>query len=521
METAVKNLKNLTGVNFPPSFKEIWERGRYDLIQFGRDFCDFDVTCVGRDKLPHEGEIKWFKNHLWAPERILACGNRWGKTASASVKLRHHLLYQTRKDRYAQLTNEYRALSLSMTVPMARLSFDDAFFGGMNNPFYRRFIVDEECHTAARDPQPIMVIGQGGHQKDAWRSELWARSTTKGARYLLGTDFDFVNYDEASRDVNGKKLRQEVLLMRMVDREGRIDYTSTGNGKNWYWELFLEGRKDEIHDNYYSQTGPVTENPSIPREAIERAASRMSVAMREQNIYGGFADVGVFFSMDSIQECYKNIDYSIPAKPVKNAQYVMSGDFGRTQDKTVILVARCDVTPAKLVFGEEMENVEFPEQFKRVAEVHRTYNNAPMLGDETSLGGKMAVELLALQYGVRIDGLSLSGGKAAKQALLVAGQEALLGRRIIWPFVPEFREMYDQLAFYQIQDKYIDTDWVMAFCLLAEQLKRTVYRESDTLEVFDMLTGSIRRDLETGKAYIPGMESDSMPTEMDSMNYGR
>ncbi len=526
MQRAVSNLRELAGVNVPPAFKEIWERGRYDIVQFGRDFCDFDATAVGPEKLPHVGEIAWFTNHPWARERFLACANRWGKTISASVKLRHHLLYQTRKARYAHLTNEYRALSLSMTISMARLAFDDAFYGGMDNPLYRRFIVDDECHVAPRDPQPIMVVGQGGRSQGIWRSELWARGTTKAARHLLGIDLDFANFDEAARDPNGKQIREDVLLMRLLDREGRLDYTSTGNGKNWYWELFMAGRKDEEGKRFYSQTGPVHENPSIPREAIEDAESRMSAAMREQNIYGGFADVGVFFSFEAIQSCYKDVEYYMPVDPERGAGYVMAGDFGRKQDKTVVLVAETDTLPAKIVFGEAMglgtEYPDWPDIFKRVAEIHRTYNNAPLLIDSTAMGGDMAYQLLPSEYGVSsIDGHQIGGHRKTKESLLITGQQALLGRKIIWPFVPALREMCDQLAFYVVEDKNISTDWVMAFCLLAEQLQRKVYQEPDSIEIFDVLVGSVRRDWETGKVYIPGMVETEMPTEMDSSTYGR
>ncbi len=483
-------------------------------MQFGKDFCDFDASI-------HAGEMNWLNNYPWASERILACGNRWGKTLTASVKLRHHLLYQARRAKYAHITHDYRCLALSMTVSMARLAFDEAFYGGLNHPLYHQFIVEGECRAGLGNPQPMMVIGQGGHGRDSWRSELWARSTVKGARFLLGTRFDFMDYDEASRDVQGKKLREEVLLMRLADREGRIDYTSTGNGKNWYWELFMEGRKDETHGRYYSQTGQVYENPTLPKEFIEELASKMSAGMREQNIYGGFADVGVFFSHEALQNCYTDVDYLFPQEPKKKHRYVMAGDFARKMDKTVILVADIDTTPAQLVFGEEMERVDWPDQFERTADIYRTYNNAPLLADETAMGGDMVVQFLGLQYGVNVTGLQVGGTQKSKEALLIAGQRALMERKIIWPYVPQLRELYDQLAFYTIEDKNIATDWVMAFCLLAEQLQRTLYREPDIIQIFEPLVGSIRRDWETGRVYIPGLSEKEMPKEMDSMTYAR
>ena len=83
-----------------------------------------------------------------------------------------------------------------------------------NSPLLKRFVVD----IKRRDPFPVLILGDpaGG-----WESKIWARSAAKGGTYLLGRAFDFVNWDEAAREPRGEFILNDVLRMRMADREGR------------------------------------------------------------------------------------------------------------------------------------------------------------------------------------------------------------------------------------------------------------------------------------------------------------
>jgi hypothetical protein len=112
---------------------------------------------------------------------------------------------------------------------MSKIVTDYCLRMGLDSKLFSRFIIENEIKTA---PFPVIPIGTSKSQRvGAFRSEIWARSSAKDARYLLGRKFDFVNYDECARDPHGDKILDEVLRMRLADRSGRIDMTSTAAEK--------------------------------------------------------------------------------------------------------------------------------------------------------------------------------------------------------------------------------------------------------------------------------------------------
>lgn len=405
--------------------------------------------------------------------------NSW----SAAVKCLHHCLYQTRHLKYASMTDRYVAINLSITLDMASIVWDQAYVWALDSPLYRKFLIENECK---RTPFPTMVIGGGGKGRGTWRSELWARSTVKRGKYLLGKDFDFVNYDEAARDPDGPSVREDVLLMRLTDRHGRIDYTSTGNFQNWYYSDFIRARNeyDERGDkaNLYAQTGSSYENPHIDHDKLKRNEERLGEEYRKQNIYGGFASGAIVFQPYDIEKCYRGQDYALPVAPVKKGEYVGGVDLGRVQDPTVILVTRIDMRPAQLVYAKEMggPDVTWDDIYKEINIIHRQYNNAFFLIDSTAQAGDIHVQTLQNQYSMkRFEGYNFAGTSGKKKDLISVGQRALQGKWIVWPYIAT---LYDQLAFYDWDDKHLKTDWVMAWCLMAMAYQRETWIEDDMEE---------------------------------------
>lgn len=492
MSNAVENARTLLGFNVTPSFLEIYTRGRDDIVQFGRDFCDFDVVAPNGEV--HEKQRAWLETNLWAPERVLACGNRFGKSMAASIKLRHHALYQTRLPKYGALTHEYRCCALSLTLDMAKIVWDRCYFDGIAHPLYSRFIVDKECKMT---PFPQMVVGDGGRGSGSTRSELWARTTARDAHYLVGHNFDFVSWDEPSREPKGQKILDDVLRMRLPDRDGRLDLTATGNGKNWYYSYYTQMKDayDKGSPHHYAQTGTAYDNPFISHDALDRAQSRMSPELVRQNVFGGFADTGHIFPIDSVQACYaqnffQDEGYSFPEKRQTKALYVGGIDFGRLRDKTVLLIARADCSPARIVNAYEWGNeTTWPDIFGSIAEIQRQYNGCPLLGDATGMAGDITIDTLINKYNVRIVGHQIGGSRERKRNLILKGQHAIQGQRIIWPYHPALQALTDQLIFYAEEDKGLDTDWVMAFCLLAFQLDMAFDMETAILAMPIMIAG--------------------------------
>jgi len=455
-----------------PLFSELYERGKGDMSQFSKDFLELPPPITA----PHKGQIKWLHSNLWTPERMIACGNRWGKTTAAAIKLLHHGFYQTRMPQYAEQMHEYTCISLSITLDMAQIAWDFAVMLATGSKLLSKFVLD----IKKRDPFPVMILGDG----DKWRSEIWARSTARAGTYLLGRAFDFVNWDEAARDPNGRMILDDVLRMRMADRQGRIDMTSTGAGKNWYWKQCDLGRRDAPeYLNYYFQTGSTYENPSISPDRIEDAKGRMSDRMVKQNIYGEFVDFAAVFPIEDIEQCYRGYDYKLLHTPGEarlaisgypaDATFAMGVDLGRRRDETVILVARTDVHPSRLIYAQAMNMSSHWEKiYGTIASVYHIFKDALAVIDASSLGGDISVDLLrSEQHGMHnIVPYVFSGGQGKKEHLITVGQMALQQKTIVWPYIPE---LYDQLGMYDYDDKKLNTDWVMAFCMLAEGIRRS------------------------------------------------
>lgn len=462
------------------TFLEMYEKGLQDPVYFARYFLDFD---------PHVGQILWLRNGLYAKERTLACANRWGKTRVAAVKLLWRTFYQIRQLQdpkkaydYAGRLKPYRALSLAMSLDQAMISWNLASSLANLSSVFKPFIFDEK-----NTPFPVLYIGHKTTRQDRVIGELWARSTAKRAKFILGHDFNFINYDEAAWDMDGAVIMGEVIRMRLADQAGDIDFTSTPHGKvNWYYEQFMKHMKDPYDKRYYSQTGASFENPYLDPVGLETARSGMTDEEILQNIFGEFVDITSIFPMDEIMRCYQNQDISLPIMPnyeiyeqqignddsvqqvrpitsnVK-AQYAIGVDLARKQDYTCIVVLRTDINPWQMVSFDYFTGFDdWDTVYRRVKELQLAYNNADCVVDSTGLGDVILTTMHSQPWNIRAEGFNFSGSKQKKENLIMRLRLAIQRRQLVFPYLST---LVDQLSFYQIDDKKLSTDAVMGLAL--------------------------------------------------------
>lgn len=466
-----------------PLFSEMYARGYADVAQFARDFLDWEA---------HPGQAKWLGTRPDADERMLSAANRWGKTEVGAVKELHDCFYQYRDAKYAHLIKKYRALNLSITMDQARIGWDKALRFALNRPRFKRFLLDID----KQPPAPTLYIGTSRHARDGVVSRLEARSTVRKGTYILGHHFDLISWDEPARDPSGAVILDDVVRMRLADRAGRLDFTSTGNLRNWYYIQHQLGVDDET-GQYYSQTGSAYENPHIDHAKVRRSEKRMTDAMRQQNVYGLFADYATIFDPSLVQACYKDQDYSYPVAPVSGGVYAGGIDLARKRDETVVFVSRIDLDPAPLVYYKAMTRTkDWKSIFEVIARVYRQYHHCPFMADSTGMAGDVILETLRGEpYNVDVRGYDMAGGRR-KDELIFTGQKAIQNRLMTWSYIPV---LYDQLVFYDWDDKYLKTDWMMAYCLLArmiEELRGTGGEEWGSPPV---MLGAIKKDLDTGE----------------------
>lgn len=485
------------------SIAEIIERGENDPVLFARDFFDFEC---------HETQAAWLRRsgdpHIPPELRVAKPGakqacfhaaNRVGKTQSTGIRLLHSAYYQVRDDKYAYDSGgrrkPYVAVNVALSLDQAMIAWNYALALAQDSPRFKEFVIDVQG-----TPFPRLVIGNSETGNNRIRSEIWARSTAKGARFLLGKTFNFLSWDECAFEPDGKEILDGVIRMRLVDQSGDLELISSPNGKNWFYEECLLGRdqldaRGEVISNphYYSQRGVTFDNPHIDHEAVRRSMEVMSEDQRKQNIYGEFADTSSIFDTVSVQACMRGQDYAhlmgenglppdsewslfetddglgyrLTHNHSKHSRYVMGVDLGRKRDQTCIVVLRVPenkAEPAQMVFYQLLPvGMKWEKQFDRISEVYYRYHACPTLIDSTSVGGDVILEQLQ-NKGLNVSGYNLAGG-VEKENLLFHLQAAIQEQRVRFPFI---KSLNDSLIYYQWKDKNLFTDPVFGLAFAWE-----------------------------------------------------
>jgi len=178
-----------------------WRRSVLDPAYFASRYLGFD---------PHPGQAVWLANSV-GKENALVTGNRWGKSDIQAVKLLHRAIFQIRNLRYEK-PGHYRAINVSITQDQAQIIFSKIMTFLENNHKIKALV-----KKIRSTPYPTIMFRNG--------SELTARTSANKGEYLLGNDYDYVNFDEAAYEPQPEAVIEGVLKMRLADRAGSMDYS--------------------------------------------------------------------------------------------------------------------------------------------------------------------------------------------------------------------------------------------------------------------------------------------------------
>lgn len=132
-------------------------------------------------------------------------------------------------------------------------------------------------------------------------SQVSFASYQQELKSFMGRDWDGVGLDESS-----PKEIFDVLLMRTVDRDGRIMMTLTPENMDAAWifdDLYSMAGKDR---QIFQITGSSYDNPYLPKEVLAQIEARLSPEEKEAKIYGKFKHLmgRVFQEYDENVHCY-------------------------------------------------------------------------------------------------------------------------------------------------------------------------------------------------------------------------
>lgn len=437
---------------------------RTDPVGFCRNILGF---------LPHAGQARWLINSVM-DENALTTGNRYGKTDVAAAKRIWKCVFKIgwtaeRARLQAEKRGAYQSLNVAPTADQAQLVFHKAF--AMLQRGKASWLVKDTKMT----PFPTITFVNG--------AVFQARSTAGDGRHLLGHDYDDVNWDEAAYETRFQQILDNVLRMRLVDRAGKLDFTSTGNGKNAYGELFLSGLSGgNATGHLYSQSGSTRENPHIDQKRVDALAARMSERMRAQNIDGRIVEGGgSFFELADIAACedallnedlvftldddqqHASAEVFVRTEGgVKRSwrdaypshRYIHGWDLADKKDFTVGWTLDLSTKPFTVVEFERFHQRGWDYNYSRIRARDRKYGTRKATKiDSTGLGDVVENELKDLD----VEGVNFGGGR--KDPLLANLQSALSLRDIRMPML---QVAHNELAFYERDDEKLVQDCVMA-----------------------------------------------------------
>lgn len=378
-----------------------------------------------------------------------------------AVKILHRCCFKIRKPRYSSIPR-YQAVNVSITLNQAKIILDIALRLIQNKKYIEPLIKE-----ANQLPFPHMVFGNG--------SVFWVRSTQNHGEYLLGHDFDFVNYDEVAFESNPEYVVDQVILMRLADREGMLDLTSTPKGRNWFYRKceFLKAHPE----TGYVQCGSSEENPFISQEYIKSKMAGLSPQKIQQNILGNFVDdPNQVISEDYIQKAIaKSFGLSLSKE---NHTYIHGWDLGRKQSFTVGVTLDVSQKPYQLVALDRFQR-DWKEVYCAIRQRHRLYRGQTII-DSTGLGDVVLSELkdigaIGVNFGEK-------GGKR-KSELIFNLQQAHQLEYIAYPFIEQISDsgevwaLQDELRNFYWEDNQ-ECDAVMALALalwgVREQIEKTI-----------------------------------------------
>lgn len=193
----------------------------------------------------------------------------------------------------------FRALNTSVTARQAELAFD-MVMGWIEGNDRLEHLVEK----VSLRPYPSIK----------WKnfSEYEFRTAGTDARFIRGSEYDRINYDEAGLDYNGisvKVLRGRLRGKRATGeaRMARMDITTSPTDAPWLlerWNRGLKGHQDADLERYRSLRVATWDNTKLTPEQIEAMKAEYPPDMIDVEMGGMFPDYGLsMFPNSHIQAC--------------------------------------------------------------------------------------------------------------------------------------------------------------------------------------------------------------------------
>ena len=426
-------------------------RAEHDYAYFAREV--LDVTL-------HAAQIEWLENSI-KRQNVLAAGNRWGKSYVSAVKILHQSLYRQSRAR-CNAAEDFHIITASLTQNQANIIFDQvvrlANASALFGPAVKRLI---------RRPYPKLVFATG--------ATIEARSTQNRGQYLLGCSCDLFIFDEVAFHPHAEYVVEQVVQMRLADRDGRLDLVSTPNGANWFSRHAGRIRDGRIEG--YFQRGDSRDNPFISGDFLGDRMRYFSEFAVQQNIMGKFISDGrEILLAEHIDRALATYEDAVekgnvpPPTDSRQRRFITGWDLARKRTATVGITIEIVDNVARVVCLERFRQYDWSIIFAKIKERQERYPGSLII-DATGLGDVVAQQL-ALYKPTSF--IFTEGSKAellTNLEIAHAKQEICYGRNELPDGVGRIWSLEDELRSAKWDDNS-DCDALMALALSIWPLRR-------------------------------------------------
>lgn len=302
-------------------------------------------------------------------------GNRWGKSFVSAVNIVFHAVWKYRSFEYEDV-KPYRVVTVSITQDQANIIFNTAL-----RLIHQSEMLEPLLKKVTMTPYPKIRLGNG--------ATIEARSTQNRGQYLLGQDYDLFIFDEVAFESDPEYVVEEVIQMRLADREGKLHLISTPSGKNWFYKRVREIHKQKRPG--YLQYGDSRENPFISKEYLEERLKYFSDKRIKQNIMGAFVDTGgEILKGEYIDRALAKSKVESP--PATDTYYMTGWDLARKRTATVGITIAVRDGSARIVELERFKELEWPVVIEKIKKRQERFPGR-LVVDATGIGDVIVQEL--------------------------------------------------------------------------------------------------------------------------------
>ena len=238
--------------------------------------------------------------------------------------------------------------------------------------------------------------------------ECWSLSN-QTAETVRGRKYHYVVIDEAALIPSGD-IWHSAIRPLLTDYEGGALFASTPRGRNWLWQLYLQGQSADFPD-WQAWRYPTAANPFIKGSEIAAARREMPERYYQQEYEAAFLDDGgvVFRNLDKVCVLSPHAPgYSDPhplAPSLRSGEgeqegvtayshhetYFFGVDWGKDNDYTCVSVMTRE---GKQVYLERFNQIGWAIQRGRLKSLYERFQPQVILAEANSIG---SVNIEALQ----------------------------------------------------------------------------------------------------------------------------